>query len=316
MSVQVKRRRDTAANLATFTGAQAELLVDTTNNRVQVHDGVTAGGWPAAKLAEVVTNTRAAIADAAYTALATDRTIAYTSLTAAARRDAAAGEHLSDRNAARRHRRIGLVLGDEYDHARRAAASDTIDGVTSAVLSSAYGYLALQSNGSAKWTIVDQAASNLAAVGIGTAADPTNPLSVYGASALFESGGDIRVKLNKAASANTASFLYQDGWSGRAEIGLTGDDNFHFKVSPDGASWHEGINIDSSSGVASFPSGAVQSQYTVSGLPAPSSALIGAIAIATNGRKSGEGAGAGTGCPTWCDGSHWRTFYDDSIVAA
>ena len=83
MSVQVKRRRDTAANLASFTGAQAELLVDTTNNRVQVHDGVTPGGWPAAKLSEVVTNARTAVSDAAYSALATDRSIAYTALTAA-----------------------------------------------------------------------------------------------------------------------------------------------------------------------------------------------------------------------------------------
>lgn len=54
MSVQVKRRREAAAFLAGFTGAQGELIVDTTNNRVQVHDGATAGGFPAAKLAEVL----------------------------------------------------------------------------------------------------------------------------------------------------------------------------------------------------------------------------------------------------------------------
>ena len=55
MSVQVKRRRDTAASVAAYTGAQGELIVDTTNNRVTVHDGATAGGWPAAKLSEVLT---------------------------------------------------------------------------------------------------------------------------------------------------------------------------------------------------------------------------------------------------------------------
>lgn len=53
MSVQVKRRRDTAANVAAFIGAQGELIVDTTNNRVVVQDGMTAGGFPAAKLSEV-----------------------------------------------------------------------------------------------------------------------------------------------------------------------------------------------------------------------------------------------------------------------
>ncbi len=56
MSVQVKRRRDTAANVAGYTGAQGELIVDTTNNRVTVHDGLTAGGWAAAKLSEVLLN--------------------------------------------------------------------------------------------------------------------------------------------------------------------------------------------------------------------------------------------------------------------
>ena len=49
MSVQVKRRREAAAFLAGYVGAPGELLVDTTNNRVQVHDGATPGGWPAAR---------------------------------------------------------------------------------------------------------------------------------------------------------------------------------------------------------------------------------------------------------------------------
>lgn len=49
MSVQVRRRRESASFLATYVGAQGELLVDTTKNQLQVHDGVTPGGWPAAK---------------------------------------------------------------------------------------------------------------------------------------------------------------------------------------------------------------------------------------------------------------------------
>ena len=53
MSVQVRRRREAAAFLASFVGAQGELLVDTTDNRVQVHDGVTPGGWPAAGIGDL-----------------------------------------------------------------------------------------------------------------------------------------------------------------------------------------------------------------------------------------------------------------------
>jgi hypothetical protein len=248
MSVQVKRRRDTAANLATFVGAQAELLVDTTNNRVQVHDGTTAGGWPAAKLAEVLTNTRTAVADTAYTALATDRTVAFTSLSAprVVTLPAASAYPTGTR----------LVVFDESGLCSATltitiepAGSDTIDGATSAVLSSAYGYLALQSNGSGKWTIVDQAASNLSAVGIGTPADPNNVLSVYGASALFSSAGSFNITVNKGASSNTGSFIFEDGFSGRAQIGLCGDDNFHFKVSPNGSTWYDALDITASSGL-------------------------------------------------------------------
>ena len=53
MSVQVKHRRDTAANIATFTPAQGEIIVDTTNYRMICGDGALAGGYPAAKLSEV-----------------------------------------------------------------------------------------------------------------------------------------------------------------------------------------------------------------------------------------------------------------------
>lgn len=54
--------------------------------------------------------------------------------------------------------------------------------------------------------------------------------------------------------------------------------------------------------------------YTVANLPAPASLPVGAHAYATNGRRAGEGAGAGTGIPVWSDGSKWRTFYDNAEV--
>jgi hypothetical protein len=39
--------------MASFTGAAGETNVDTTNNRIVVQDGITAGGWPAARLSEI-----------------------------------------------------------------------------------------------------------------------------------------------------------------------------------------------------------------------------------------------------------------------
>lgn len=53
-AVQVQFRRGTATELASFTPAAGELVLDATNNRAVVGDGVTVGGWPLAKLSEVL----------------------------------------------------------------------------------------------------------------------------------------------------------------------------------------------------------------------------------------------------------------------
>jgi len=44
LATQIQYRRGTAAQNNTFTGAAGEVSVDTTNNTLRVHDGVTAGG--------------------------------------------------------------------------------------------------------------------------------------------------------------------------------------------------------------------------------------------------------------------------------
>jgi hypothetical protein len=49
MTTQIKRRRGTTAEHASFTGAEGELTIDTTKDTVVVHDGATAGGYPLAK---------------------------------------------------------------------------------------------------------------------------------------------------------------------------------------------------------------------------------------------------------------------------
>jgi hypothetical protein len=49
MTKQVQRRRGTATQHTSFTGAEGELSVNTTNKSVHVHDNVTAGGFEAAR---------------------------------------------------------------------------------------------------------------------------------------------------------------------------------------------------------------------------------------------------------------------------
>jgi hypothetical protein len=93
-------------------------------------------------------------------------------------------------------------------------------------------------------------------VGINASADETNKLAIASAASLFNHAGNgHQQKINKAAAGDTASVLYQTGFSGRAEMGTTGDDDFHFKVSPDGSAWNEAILIDKDTGEVSFPSG-------------------------------------------------------------
>jgi hypothetical protein len=100
-------------------------------------------------------------------------------------------------------------------------------------------------------------------VGINATADTTNRLAVSSPASLFNHAGNgHQVKLNKAAADDTTSLLFQTDWSGRAEIGTTGDDDFHFKVSPDGSDWHDAILIDKDTGAAALPSGFVDPAAT------------------------------------------------------
>ncbi len=90
--------------------------------------------------------------------------------------------------------------------------------------------------------------------GVNTAADTTNRLAVSSpATLLSHAGSDHRLTLNKAAAADTASLILQDGFSRRAEIGLTGDDDLHMKVSPDGAAWTQALTIDRTTGLVTLP---------------------------------------------------------------
>ena len=86
-------------------------------------------------------------------------------------------------------------------------------------------------------------------VGINATADTTNRLSLNSPASLFNhEGSDHQLKINKNAEANTASVLFQNNFSGRAEFGLTGDDDFHMKVSPDGSTFHDALKIDKDTG--------------------------------------------------------------------
>lgn len=113
-------------------------------------------------------------------------------------------------------------------------------------------------NGSAwvDWGAALGVLQNLALLGIGTTADATNPFSaklnkaLWTAKTAAEGGdGDLRHTMNKEAAGDVLSLLMQRGFSGRAELGLIGDDDFSLKVSPDGSSWTVALSVDRTTGI-------------------------------------------------------------------
>jgi hypothetical protein len=130
---------------------------------------------------------------------------------------------------------------------------------------------------------------NLPTFGVNTSPDSTNRLAAKSDAVLFSHDdvtpgtGDQRTVLNKASTGKTASFLFQSNFSGRAEIGLTGNDDFSFKVSPDGAAWSDALVLkkDGSAIAAGVP---VQHgkppklpAYTISTLPSASTYGAGSL---------------------------------------
>jgi hypothetical protein len=106
--------------------------------------------------------------------------------------------------------------------------------------------------------------STLPILGINAIADSTNRLVVSSPATLFDhAGAGHQLKVNKAAAANTASLLFQTGFSGRAEMGTMGDDSFAVKVSADGTTFIEALRIAGSTGHASLPAGILASGFTL-----------------------------------------------------
>ncbi|MGD9839591.1 MAG: DUF2793 domain-containing protein [Afipia sp.] len=103
---------------------------------------------------------------------------------------------------------------------------------------------------------------SVALLGVNDTASAPNLLTVKSNAALFDAiavadsgSGDMRLQISKEAGANTASVVFSDAFSGRAEFGLIGSDDFKLKVSSDGTTFVEALTIDRSSGNAAFPRG-------------------------------------------------------------
>ncbi len=156
------------------------------------------------------------------------------------------------------------------------------------------------------WVVTGAGSINPAPlIGVNAIADITNRLAISSSNTLFNhEGSDHRIKVNKNATTDTGSFLFQTNWSGRAEIGLTGDDDFHFKVSGDGTSWNDSFIINATSGEPNFAQPLSLKQYSKSSLPSAT----------TSGRIIYVHDASGGACVACCDGSSWKRISDDSLI--
>jgi hypothetical protein len=90
--------------------------------------------------------------------------------------------------------------------------------------------------------------------GVNASADETNRLAVAAAATLLShDGAGHQLKINKLVPEDTASLLFQTDFSGRAEMGIAGSDDFQVKVSPDGAQWIEALVINAATGSVRLP---------------------------------------------------------------
>jgi len=146
------------------------------------------------------------------------------------------------------------------------------------------------------WMPVTAAATsldNVPSMGINTEVAESNLLTVRSNDALLNAietadggTGDVRLQLSKSEEGNTSSVVFSDAFSGRAEFGLTGDDDFHLKVSADGTLWRDALKFDRTTGRVSFPSGGARELLTANRTY---------YVDATNGNDSNDGLASGSG---------------------
>lgn len=106
-------------------------------------------------------------------------------------------------------------------------------------------------------TVALETLQNMQLLGVNTTADATNRLAVASpATLLNHEGSDHRLKINKSGAADTASLLFQAGFTGHAEMGLAGSNGFGVRVSDDGNTWTTAFAADPATGTMDLPQGA------------------------------------------------------------
>ncbi|WP_051242807.1 DUF2793 domain-containing protein [Stappia stellulata] len=108
--------------------------------------------------------------------------------------------------------------------------------------------------------------------GVNASVSDYERFAVSSPSSLFNHQGDShRLKINKMGPGDTASIVFQTGYSGLAEMGLAGSNSFQLKVSADGVTFLNAMSVDGAGGDVDFSlanGGGVQiGRYTIGASP-------------------------------------------------
>lgn len=138
------------------------------------------------------------------------------------------------------------------------------------------------------------------------AADSYNRLALNAPASLFNhDGAGHRLVINRNGAGDTASIVFQTGFSGRAEMGLAGDDAWRLKLSEDGLNWLEALSARASGELAL--GGPIRlCGVAVSALPDPAEAGPGSLIFVTD---AADGA-----IPAFSDGAAWRRISDRAVI--
>ena len=156
----------------------------------------------------------------------------------------------------------------------------------------------------AAWTVFQagdgssgpQSDGSFTELGVNASPDSVNRFSVKSDAMLLSHDdvtpgtGDARHVINKVDENHTASVVFQNGFSGRAEFGLTGSDDFSLKVSADGGAFTDAIVFDKTSG-AMMVDGKESRFYCRSGDPIPVNIISDGGATAFQATRYRDAAG-------------------------
>lgn len=151
----------------------------------------------------------------------------------------------------------------------------------------------------------------LPALGINANIDSVSKLTVKSPSVLLghdTDDPDMRLVVNKEIDTATGSLLLQSGYSGRAEIGLNGSNDFSVKVSPDGTAWHTALSVDKASGSISFPNTVLNNNASINVTMLPAARLSPAFKIVGTSRDNSADAEEGVGLYLTHNGTGNRQF--------